>query len=193
METDHPDFFFDKLAETNIAYGYQLDKARQISEIMAKSPKIYTNTLAYTGSLVVVSNEVLTLDHLQSALNKFWRIEHGDYYDSDSESEDGDDAAEIMSALIRQESMINEVKNVLSVGKWGTSQESVDQEGAILIKITDTKDPETIKGNLEKSVIIVAKWDTRIKIASPKIKQKSELHYWIEVKMNLMRKVSLNI
>ena len=64
METDHPDFFFDKLAETNIAYGYQLDKARQISEIMAKSPKIYTNTLAYTGSLVVVSNEVLTLDHL---------------------------------------------------------------------------------------------------------------------------------
>ena len=64
METDHPDLFFDKLAETNIAYGYQLDKARQISEIMAKSPKIYTNTLAYTGSLVVVSNEVLTLDHL---------------------------------------------------------------------------------------------------------------------------------
>ena len=89
--------------------------------------------------------------------------------------------------------MINEVKNVLSVGKWGTSQKSVDQEGAILIKITDTKDPETIKGNLEKSVIIVAKWDTRIKIASPKIKQKSELNYWIEVKMNLMRKVSLNI
>ena len=29
--SDHPDLLFDKLAEINIAYGYQLDESRQIS------------------------------------------------------------------------------------------------------------------------------------------------------------------
>ena len=94
-ESDHPDLLFDKLAEINIAYGYQLDAARQISEIMAKAPKKYTNTLAYTESLMTVTKEVLTLDHLQNALNKFWRIEHGD--DSDSEDEDEDEKNEIVA------------------------------------------------------------------------------------------------
>ena len=85
--SDHPDILLDRLAEINIAYGYQLDSARHISEIMVKSPKKYTNTLAYTKSIIVVTNEALTLDHLQHALNKCCRIEHGD----DSESEDEDE------------------------------------------------------------------------------------------------------
>lgn len=52
--------------------------------------------------------------------------------------------------------MISEANNVLSVGNWGTSQESLDQEGGIITKITkiiDTKDPATIKENLEESDI----------------------------------------
>ena len=97
-ENDHPDVLFDKLAEINIAYGYQLDPARQISEIMAKAPKKYTNTLAYTESLMEITKETLTLDHLQNALNKFWRIEHGD--DSDSEDEDEDEKTEIAAAAV---------------------------------------------------------------------------------------------
>ena len=52
--------------------------------------------------------------------------------------------------------MISEANNVLSVGNWGTSQESLDQEEGIITKmtkITDTKDPTTIKENLEESDI----------------------------------------
>ena len=86
-ESDHPDMLFDKLAEINIAYGYQLDSARQISEIMAKS--------LYTESLMTVTKEVLTPDHLQNTLNIFWRIEYGD--DSDSEDEDDDEKNEIVA------------------------------------------------------------------------------------------------
>ena len=66
---DHPDLLFDKLAEIYIAYGYQLDELRQISEIMAKSPKVYTDTLLTEKGVVEMSKENLTLDHLQNALN----------------------------------------------------------------------------------------------------------------------------
>ena len=94
-ESDHPDLLFDRLAEINIVYGYQLDSVRQISEIMEKAPKKYTNTLAYTENLTTVTNEALTLDYLQHTLNKFCRIEHGD--DSDREDEDEDEKNDIVA------------------------------------------------------------------------------------------------
>ena len=129
-ETDHPDLLFDILAEIKLAYRYQLDEARQISVIMAKFSKIYTNILAYTERLVAVSKEVLTLDHLQSVLNKFWRIEYGDGSDCDSESEDGDEKAKIMSALIDIGNYDKRSKECFNcVNNRDTSQESVDRGG----------------------------------------------------------------
>ena len=124
-ETDHPDLLFDILAKINIAYGYQLDEARQISMIMAKFSKIYTNTLAYTERLVAVSKEVLTLDHLQSVLNKFWRIEHVDDSDCDSESEDGDEKAKIISALIDTGNYNNRSKECFNCVKIWTLRKRV--------------------------------------------------------------------
>ena len=151
METDHPDFFFDKLAETNIVYGYQLDKARQISEIMAKSPKIYTNTSVYTESLIVVSKEVLTLDHLQSALNNYWRIEHEDDFDSDSESEDGDEKAEIMSALIEAGKYNNRSKEFFKCGKMGHFVRECRSGGGNINKNNRYQRPENDKGKRKVS------------------------------------------
>ena len=55
---------------------------------MAKSPKMYTYTLLTEKRVVEMSKETLTLDHLQNALNQYWRIENGD--DSDSELDDED-------------------------------------------------------------------------------------------------------
>ena len=98
--SDHPDLLFDKLAEINIAYGYQLDESRQISEIMAKSPKMYTDTLLTEKRVVEMSKEILTLDHLQNALNQYWRIEHGDDSDSGSDDEDGSEKAEVLAAVV---------------------------------------------------------------------------------------------
>ena len=72
--SDHSDLLFDKLAEINIAYGYQLDELRQVAEIMAKSPKMYTDTILTEKKVVEMSKETLTLDHLKNALNQYWRI-----------------------------------------------------------------------------------------------------------------------
>lgn len=47
-ETDHHGLIFEKLAEIYIAYGCQLDEARQVSEIVAKSPiHIYNHLSIY--------------------------------------------------------------------------------------------------------------------------------------------------
>ena len=70
---------------------------------MAKAPKIYTNTSAYIECIFVISKEVLTLGHLQPALNKFWKIKHGYDSDSDSDDEDRDEKAELMAASIEAE------------------------------------------------------------------------------------------
>ena len=64
--SDYPDLLFDKLAEINIAHGYQLDESRQISEIMAKSPKMYTYTLLTEKIVVEMSKETLTIDKMLS-------------------------------------------------------------------------------------------------------------------------------
>ena len=97
---DHPDLLFNKLAEINIVYGYQLDESRQISEIMAKSPKMYTDTLLTEKRVVEMSKKCLTLDHLQNTLNQYWRIEHGDDSDSESDNEDGPEKVEVLAAAI---------------------------------------------------------------------------------------------
>ena len=94
-ESDHSDLLFDELAEIYITYGYQLDSTRQHSEIMVKSPKKYMDTLAYMKSLMIITKEALTLDHLQHALNKFWRIDHAD--DSESEDENEDEKTDILA------------------------------------------------------------------------------------------------
>ena len=64
--SDYPYLLFDKLAEISIAYGYQLGKSRQISEIMAKSPKMYTYTLLTEKIVVEMSKETLTIDKMLS-------------------------------------------------------------------------------------------------------------------------------
>ena len=68
--SDYPDLLFDKLAEINIAHGYQLDESRQISEIMAKPPKMYTYTPPTEKRVVEISKETLILDHLQNFLSQ---------------------------------------------------------------------------------------------------------------------------
>ena len=47
-----------------------------------------------------MSKEILTLDHLQNALNQYWRIEHGDDSDSGSDDEDGSEKAEVLAAVV---------------------------------------------------------------------------------------------
>ena len=62
-----------------------------------------------------------------------------------------------------------------------------------MTKTTDTKDPGTIKGNLEESVIIMEKQDIRKKIAGPEIRPTSELDCWTKVIMNGIREVASDI
>ena len=100
IASDYPDLLFDKLAEINIAYGYRLDESRQISEIMAKSPKMYTDTLLTEKIVVEMRKEKLILDHLQNALNQYWRVEYRDYFDSESGDEIGSEKDEIVAAVV---------------------------------------------------------------------------------------------
>ena len=100
IASDYPDLLFDKLAEINIAYGYRLDESRQISEIMAKSPKMYTDTLLMEKIVVEMRKEKLILDYLQNALNQYWRVEYRDYFDSESGDEIGSEKDEIVAAVV---------------------------------------------------------------------------------------------
>ena len=100
IASDYPDLLFDKLAEINIAYGYRLDESRQISEIMAKSPKMYTDTLLTEKIVVEMRKEKLILDYLQNALNQYWRVEYRDYFDSESGDEIGSEKDEIVAAVV---------------------------------------------------------------------------------------------
>ena len=100
IASDYPDLLFDKLAEINIAYGYRLDESRQISEIMAKSPKMYTDTLLTEKIVVEMRKEKLILDYLQNALNQYWRVEYIDDFDSESGDEIGSEKDEIVAAVV---------------------------------------------------------------------------------------------
>ena len=86
-----PDLLFDKLSEINIAYG---------SNIIANSPKMYTYTLLTEKRIVEMSKEDLTLDHLQNALNQYWRVKHGHDSDSELDDEDGLEKAEVLAAVV---------------------------------------------------------------------------------------------
>ena len=100
IASDYPYLLFDKLAEINIAYGYRLDESRQISEIMAKSPKMYTDTLLTEKIVVEMRKEKLILDHLQNALNQYWRVEYRDDFDSESSDKIGSEKDEIVAAVV---------------------------------------------------------------------------------------------
>ena len=47
-----------------------------------------------------MSKETLTLDHLQNALNQYWRIEYGENSDSESDDEDGSEKSEVLVAVV---------------------------------------------------------------------------------------------
>ena len=97
----HPDNLFDKLAAIHIAYGFKLGEGRQMAEVMAKAPKLYTTTLASETRLCEAMKIPLTLDRLQSAMTRFWRIEHGD---SDNESgSDTEEEGEIVATVLDRE------------------------------------------------------------------------------------------
>ena len=67
--SDHPDLLFNKLVESNIAYGCQLEESRQITEIMANASKIYTCTQRTKNIVIEMSKENVTLYYLQNAHN----------------------------------------------------------------------------------------------------------------------------
>ena len=97
----HPEKLFDKLAEINIAYGFKVDEDRQMAEVMAKAPKLYTTTLAVDTRLCEAMSVPLTLDRLQSTMTRFWRLEHGD---SDNESgSDSEEEGEIVATVLDRE------------------------------------------------------------------------------------------
>ena len=99
--SSYPDKLFDKLAEINVAYGFNLGEDRQMAEVMAKAPKLYTTTLASETRLCEAMKIPLTLDRLQSAMTRFWRIEHGD---SDNESgSDTEEEGEIVATVLDRE------------------------------------------------------------------------------------------
>ena len=47
-------------------------------EVMINAPKVYTTTIAVETRIREAMTIPLTLDRLQYAMTRFWRIEHGD-------------------------------------------------------------------------------------------------------------------
>ena len=62
--SSHPDKLFDKILEINIAYGFKLGEDRQMAELMANAPKLYTATLAAETRLCEIMTMTLTIDRL---------------------------------------------------------------------------------------------------------------------------------
>ena len=68
---------------------------------MTKAPKLYTTTLAAETRLCEAMKIPLTLDRLQSAMTRFWRIEHGD---SDNKSgSESEEEGEIVATVLDRE------------------------------------------------------------------------------------------
>ena len=61
---------------------------------------MYTYVLLTEKIVVEMSKETLTLDHLQNDLNQYWKIEHGDDSDSESDDEDGEEKVEVLAAVV---------------------------------------------------------------------------------------------
>ena len=62
--SSHPDKLFDKILEINIAYRFKLGEDRQMAELMANAPKLYTITLAVETRLCEIMTMTLTIDRL---------------------------------------------------------------------------------------------------------------------------------
>ena len=102
--SSYPKKLFSKLVEVNITYGFKLGEDRQMVEVIANAPKMYTTTLAIETRLCEAVAIPLTLDGLQSTMTSFLRIEHEDY-DNESGS-DTDEEGEIVTTVVDKEQRI---------------------------------------------------------------------------------------
>ena len=86
-EDDEPEVLFNELAKINIEFEFKLTDERQMCEVMAKAPKSYTQTLATEETMFEKLGRTMTLDDMQTAMEKYYRVLHaGDNADEDNES-----------------------------------------------------------------------------------------------------------
>ena len=88
-DDDEPEVLFNALAEINIAFDFKLTEERQMCEVMAKAPKAYTQTLATEETMFEKLGKTMTLDDMQIAMEKFYRVLNaGQSEDYDIESDE---------------------------------------------------------------------------------------------------------